>query len=195
MVSTSYEVLGIAGSPRRGGNTDLLLERALAGAAARGARIRFTNLCELRIEPCRHCDGCRETGRCVIEDDMQGVHQDLRAATHIVLATPVFFMGPTAQVKGMIDRCQALWALKYKLGQKPALVPGAPRRGLLLAAGGSRMSKLFEPTLAIVKSWFVVLDFFFAGEVTISGVDGPGAVRDQPTALAAAWTAGQKLVG
>jgi multimeric flavodoxin WrbA len=126
---------------------------------------------------------------------MQAVHRDLRAATHVVLATPVFFMGPTAQVKAMIDRCQALWVLKYKLGRKIALDPAAPRRGLLLAAGGSHMKNLFEPTMAIVKSWLLVLDFFYTGEVTAGGVDGPGAVKDQPTALAAAWTSGQKLLG
>jgi hypothetical protein len=95
----------------------------------------------------------------------------------------------------MVDRCQALWVLKYRLKQKPALEPAAPRRGLLLAAGASRMNKMFEPSIAIVKSWLVTLDFFYTGEVTVGGVDQPGAVRDQPTALAAAWTAGQNLLG
>lgn len=194
MATVPFEVLGIAGSPRRGGNTDLLLERALSGAAARGARARRLNLSDLKIEPCRHCDCCRETGVCVIKDDMQAIHRELRSATHLVLAAPVYFMGPPSQVKAMIDRCQSLWVLKYRLKQKLALDPAAPRRGLLLAAGGSRMKNMFDPSIAIVRSWLVVLDFFYTGEVTQGGVDEPGAVRDQPTALAAAWTAGQRLL-
>ena len=115
------KVLGIAGSPRRGGNTDLLLEQAMVGAKSVGAETETIVLSKLSIEPCRHCDGCLAEGQCVIDDDMQSIYPKLRQADRIILASPMFFMGITAQAKAMIDRCQALWAIKYVLHQPVAM--------------------------------------------------------------------------
>ncbi len=112
-------VLGIAGSPRRGGNTDLLLEEVLKGAAGKGAEVKTITLARLKIAPCQHCDACLETGRCRIQDDMQGVYDELEWADRIVLAAPIHFMGLSAQMKAMIDRCQCLWARKYVLKVPP----------------------------------------------------------------------------
>ncbi|GAJ23061.1 unnamed protein product, partial [marine sediment metagenome] len=64
-------------------------------------------------------DACLEAGRCKIEDDMQMVYRELEDADRIVLASPIQFMGVTAQMKAMIDRCQALWARKYLLKLPP----------------------------------------------------------------------------
>ena len=105
-------VLGIAGSPRRGGNTDLLLAEVLKGAASLEAEVKTIILNDLKITPCQHCDACFEAGRCKYQDDMQMVYQELEQADRIVLASPLHFMGVTAQMKAMIDRCQALWARK-----------------------------------------------------------------------------------
>ena len=60
------KVLGIAGSPRRGGNTDLLLAEVLKGAASKGAEVKIIILSELTIVPCEHCDSCLETGKCLL---------------------------------------------------------------------------------------------------------------------------------
>lgn len=187
-------VLAIAGSPRRGGNTDLLLERAIAGARDAGARIETVTLCELQIAPCRHCDGCLAEGRCVIEDDMQALYPRLREADRLILASPVFFMGIAAQTKAMIDRCQALWAIKYVLKQPVALNPDSQRKGLFLSVGGTGFSKLFEPSLATIKSFFVVLDMKLAGALTYARIDQKGAIRGHPTALEEAYQAGKRLV-
>ncbi|HEY86480.1 MAG TPA: flavodoxin family protein, partial [Dehalococcoidia bacterium] len=99
------KVLGIAGSPRRAGNTDLLLAEVMKGAASRWAEVKTIILSNLEIAPCQHCDACLETGRCKIEDDMQMVYDELEQADRIVLASPIQFMGVTAQAKAMIDRC------------------------------------------------------------------------------------------
>jgi len=112
-------VLGISGSPRRGGNTDLLLEEVLTGAASKGAETKTINLTELKIEPCQHCDACLVKGKCKINDDMQKIYDEFRTADHIVLASPIQFMTVTAHLKAMIDRCQALWACKYVLKIPP----------------------------------------------------------------------------
>lgn len=188
----ALKVLGIAGSPRRGGNTDLLLAEVVKGAASRGAIVKTIVLNDLKITPCQHCDACLVAGKCRIADDMQMVYDELETADRIVLASPIQFMGLTAQMKGMIDRCQALWARKYVLKQPPLSVK--ERKGLFIAVGGMRRDKLFQPALATVKALFHILNITYAGELLFSGVDEKGAIAAHPDALHQAFLAGQKLV-
>ena len=185
-------VLGIAGSPRRGGNTDLLLAEVMKGAASKGARVKTIVLNDLNITPCQHCDACQETGRCRIEDDMQMVYEELEKADRIVLASPIQFMSVTAQMKAMIDRCQALWARKCVLKQPPLSVK--ERKGLFISVGGTKLAKLFEPALATVTALFNTLNITYAGELLFRGVDEKGAITKHPDALKQAFLAGQKLV-
>jgi multimeric flavodoxin WrbA len=186
-------VLGIAGSPRRGGNTDLLLAEVMKGAASKGAEVSTIVLNDLEITPCQHCDACLETGRCKVEDDMQKVYNELERADRIVLASPVHFMGVTAQAKAMIDRCQALWARNYIL-KRPPLGDKRERKGLFISVGGMKLANLFEPALATVKSWFKVLDIAYGGELAFPNVDEKGAIKNHPDALHNAFLAGQRLV-
>ena len=186
-------VLGISGSPRRGGNTDLLLAEVMKGAASKGAEVKTIILNDLEISPCQHCDACFEAGECRIKDDMQMVYDELEKADRIVLASPVQFMGVSAQAKAMIDRCQALWARKYILKQPP-LGDKRPRKGLFVSVGGMKLANLFEPALATVKAWFKVLDIDYGGDLLFPGVDEKGAIKEHPTALKDAFLAGQKLV-
>ena len=188
------KVLGIAGSPRRGGNTDLLLAEVLKGAASRGAEVKTIILNDLKIAPCQHCDACLEAGRCRVGDDMQMVYRGLEEADRIVLASPVHFMGVTAQMKAMIDRCQALWARKYILKLSPLGSEPGKKKGFFISVGGRNLVNLFEPTLATVKVFFKVLDIAYAGELLFPGVDERGAIAKHPDALRRAFLAGQKLV-
>ena len=189
-------VLGIAGSPRRDGNTDLLLAEVLNGAASKGAEVKTLVLCELDIAPCRHCDGCLKTGKCIIDDDMQMVHRQLRDLDCLVLASPVFFMGVAAQTKAMIDRCQALWALKHVLKLPVPTRPGRKRKGLFVSVGGLPYEKerLFSPARATVKAFFAVLDIKYSGELLYPNIDKKGEIGDHPSALRDAYLAGQTLV-
>ena len=187
------KVLGIAGSPRRGGNTDLLLGEVMKGAASRGAKVKTIVLSDLTIAPCEHCDFCLAKGNCKIQDDMQMVYRELEQADRIVLASPIHFMGVTAQTKAMIDRCQALWARKYVL-KIPPLGNKRERKGLFISVGGREVSNLFEPTLVIVKTLFRILDIIYAGELLFPGVDEKGAIAKQPDALRQTFLAGKKLV-
>jgi multimeric flavodoxin WrbA len=186
-------VLGISGSPRRGGNTDLLLAEVMKGAAGKGAEVKTVILNDLEISPCQHCDACFEAGVCKIKDDMHMVYDELEKADRIVLASPVQFMGVSAQTKAMIDRCQALWARKYIL-KRPPLSDERQRKGLFISVGGMTLANLFEPALATVKSWFKVLDIAYEGDLLFPGVDEKGAIKEHPDALKQAFTAGQRLV-
>ena len=186
-------MLGIAGSPRRGGNTDLLLAEVMKGAASRGAEVKTIILNDLEISPCQHCDACLEAGRCKIEDDMQMVYRELEDADRIVLASPIQFMGVTAQMKAMIDRCQALWARKYVL-KLPPLGNRRERKGFFISVGGRKIANVFEPALVMVKTVFRILDITYAGELLFPGIDEKGAIAKHPDALRQAFLAGQKLV-
>jgi multimeric flavodoxin WrbA len=186
-------VLGISGSPRREGNTDLLLAEVMKGAASKGAEVNTIVLNDLEISPCQHCDACFEAGVCRVKDDMHMVYKELEKADRIVLASPLHFRGVSAQAKAMIDRCQALWARKYIL-KKPPLGDERERKGLFVSVGGMKIAKLFEPALATVKAWFSVLNIAYSGNLLFPGVDEKGAIKNSPDALKQAFLAGQKLV-
>lgn len=187
-------VLGIAGSPRHGGNTDKLLAEVMRGAASRGAEIKTLRICQMDIAPCRHCDDCSEAGDCSIDDDMQTVYKELASADRIVLASPLYFMGLTAQLKAMIDRCQALWVKKYVL-KMPPLGDRRQRKGLFVSTGGRRGEGIFQPATATVKAFFTSLDIEYAGELLFAGMDDKEAAADSPDTLKQAYLAGQKLAG
>lgn len=186
-------VLGIAGSPRRGGNTDLLLAELMKGAASRGAEVKTIILNDLKITFCQHCDACLEKGKCKYQDDMQMVYRELEQADRIVLASPIQFMGVTAQMKAMIDRCQALWARKYVLKLAP-LGNRRERKGFFISVAGRKGANVFDGALITIKSLFAILDVTYAGALLFRNMDEKGAIAKHPDALRQAFLIGQELV-
>ena len=192
--SPRLKLLCIAGSPRRGGNTDRLLNEAVAGAAGKGVQVKQVVLADLEIAPCQHCDGCIQMkGRCVMEDDMQSLHEELREFDRFILATPIFFMGVTAQSKTMIDRCQALWVIKYLMKMPVGLNKDVPRKGAFISVGASNYSNLFQGSVATVKSWYKTLDVEYTADLLIPGIEGYNAISSHPTAMKDAFAIGQQL--
>ena len=100
----SPRVLGIMGSPRRGGNTDLLMDAVLEGAGSAGARTEKVYLRDLAIGPCLGCDRCRKTGECAQKDDMRPLLEKMDSSGAWVLGSPVYYWGPSAQLKAFVDR-------------------------------------------------------------------------------------------
>jgi multimeric flavodoxin WrbA len=189
------KLLAMAGSPRRGCNTDRLLNEAIAGAAGQGALVKQVTLADLDIAPCQHCDACVQLGgRCVIEDDMQQIHEDIREYDRFIIASPVFFMGLTAQAKAMIDRCQALWVMKNILNIPVRLKTGSARKGIFISAGGTKYTNLFQGSVTTIKSWYKTLDIDYAGELLLPGIDKCNAVTEYPALLKGAFLLGQQLV-
>lgn len=101
------KVLAISSSPRKGGNSDVLCDEFLKGAAENGHEVQKIRLAEKKIAPCLACYGCTGSHVCVRKDDMAEVLEALKAADVIVLASPVYFYSICAQMKTMIDRCLA----------------------------------------------------------------------------------------
>jgi multimeric flavodoxin WrbA len=193
-IPRKLKLLAIAGSPRRGCNTDRLLNEAVSGAAGRGLLVKQVALADLDISPCQHCDACIQLGgRCVIEDDMQQIHQDIREYDRFIISSPVFFMGLTAQAKAMIDRCQALWVLKNVLNLPLCLKTGPARKGIFISVGGTTYSHLFQGSVATVKSWYKTLDIEYSGELLLPGIDSCNAITGHPAFLKEAFSLGQKL--
>jgi multimeric flavodoxin WrbA len=97
-------ILGISGSPRVGGNTDLILNEALNAAKSCGAEVKLLRLCDYKLEPCIGCMTCFTTGKCAIKDDWQKLYDEVTKADALILASPSYFQGVTAQMKTFIDR-------------------------------------------------------------------------------------------
>ena len=98
------KILGIVCSPRKKGNTEVLVKEVLDSAHKHGAEIEVITICDYAIAPCDGCESCESTGKCKIEDDMQGIYAKLLAYDGIVVGSPVYYWGVTAQAKAMIDR-------------------------------------------------------------------------------------------
>ncbi len=188
------KVLGILGSPREGGNTELLLEEALKGAEAEGAETERIRLTEFEIVPCRECLACYKDGNCILLDDMSKIYPKLLEADIIILASPIFFYGVTAWAKGLIDRCQALWARKYQLKDPSLGIDGKKRKGFFISAGGTKGQKVFDGAILTAKYFFDVLNAGYAGELVIREVDAKGDILKHPETLKEAFEAGKKLV-
>lgn len=102
-------VLILSGSPRKGGNSDILCDAFMRGALETGHAVEKIRVAEKNIGYCRACYACRGTGTCVIRDDMAAVLQKMIDADVIVLASPVYFYSIDAQLKALIDRTVARW--------------------------------------------------------------------------------------
>jgi len=184
------KVLGIMGSPRIKGNTDLLLDEALKGAQSQQAEVEKLVVDKLRIGPCREYYGCLRDGNCVIRDDMDDIYPRLLEADGIIVASPMFFYGLSAQLKALIDRCQALWARKYILKHK---LSASARKGAFIAVGATQGEKLFDGSILTVSYFFKAIGIDYAGELLVRGVDKRGEIKEHPTALSDAFELGKRL--
>jgi multimeric flavodoxin WrbA len=190
----SMKVLGIFGSPRRGGNTELLLEEALKGAEKEGAKVERLYLSDFTITPCKECHGCDNTGNCVIMDDMGKIYPQLLEADIIILASPIFFYGVTAWAKAMIDRSQPLWVRKYLLKDPSSGKEGKKRKGFFISVGATKGPKVFDGAIQTVKYFFDVLNAEYLGELVFRNVEAKGDILKHPEALQQAFEAGRRLV-
>lgn len=186
-----FHVLGLAGSPRRNGNTEVLLDEALRGAVAGGASTEKIVVAQLDIHPCRACNYCAREGECIQKDDMTPIYEKLAAADILLVASPIFYYGVTAQLKSLIDRSQALWNRKYTLGQP--VRPGRRGKGALIAAGATGGQKLFTGAILTVKYFFDPLDVDYTAELTLRHLEERGAVTKEPELLDKAYQLGYEL--
>ena len=188
------KVLGIYGSPRKGGNTDQLLDKTLEGARSAGADTKAVYARNLKMSGCLECGGCDKTGTCVVKDDMESVYPLLEEADVVFLASPIFFYGLTAQAKTLVDRSQALWS-KRMLNKSPderKSYDGG--RGYLIAVGATRGKRIFEGIELEARYFFDALDMSYEGGLLLRSMEKKSDARDHPEALEQAFEFGRKAV-
>lgn len=188
-------VLGLACSPRKHGNTDIMLDSALEGAREAGAvPVEKFYVQEHDINPCRACNACFKTGQCVQKDEMQLLYPKLLSSKAVILAAPIFSMNLAAQAKMVIDRLQCCWAGKFVLKQH-TVEEGLreARRGLWLSAAGSRREDVFDFAVPTVRYFFDMLEIKDWSRVTINNVEDKGDIRNVEGALQECIRAGAAL--
>jgi multimeric flavodoxin WrbA len=173
-----------------------MLDAFLDGAAAAGATIERLYVRELELKGCIACGHCDRKGFCIQKDDMQKVYPVLEQATHVVVASPVYFYGVTGQLKLLVDRSQAVY-MKHELAKKEGreAPAGAAGKGFLIAAGATKGKRLFECTVLSVRYFFDALNMSYAGDLCIRDLEDKGAVARHPTALEDCRKAGMEFVG
>ena len=191
----SHQILAIAGSPRRRGNSETMLDRVLDGAAEAAPDAEVTKLVmnDLNIRPCQHCGFCTRKGYCryAETDDMKIVYRALDRCDRFIIASPIFFANISAQLKVMIDRCQAIWSRKYDLHRSHE---NPDRKALFLCCGGFDRDTFFKCARQVIAAWCVVLDIKLVGERFYQAIDAKGDIQKHPTALDEVFESGKQLM-
>lgn len=156
------KVTGFVGSPRDG-NTKRLTEHALNAAKVAGAETQLIHIGKMNIAPCKACDACKKTGRCIIEDDFQKAEESLASADGVIFGSPVYFGGVSAQMKAFMDRTRTLRRkniLKDTVGG--AIAVGASRNG------GQ------ETTIQQVHNFFFIQEMVVVSDASTAHYGGTG---------------------
>ncbi|MCJ7625739.1 MAG: flavodoxin family protein [Anaerolineaceae bacterium] len=178
-------VLGIVGSPRRGGNTDILVDEVLRGAEGAGAKVEKVYLRDLDIRPCLACDSCRKTGKCVQKDDAPALLEQMEHSDVWVLGTPVYFWGPSAQLKALIDRIYVYGSVQYT-----AFIG---RHAILAIPFGDTYEGTARHTEGMLKDTLDYLKVKHVDTILAPGANDRGEIHNFPDVLAAAHRAGKKV--
>jgi multimeric flavodoxin WrbA len=176
------KVLGIVGSPRRGGNTDTLVEEVLAGAKAAGAQTEKVMLSDLDIRPCKGCWACSKQGECIQEDDFSKFSVKLIEAQTWVIGTPIYWWGPSAQLKAFIDR----WvSLRQQAFTDKTLILAIPM------GGGSE--SYARHTTGMFRDIASYLGIDLREIILATGVSKKGEVRQNKQLMENAYQAGNRI--
>lgn len=187
-------LLALYTSPRRRGNTALLLNALVEGAKDAGLPVVEFHAAFMDIRPCRACDACFRDGKCVQKDEMQEIYPHLVGAGAVALAAPIFSMNICAQAKSLIDRCQRFWSARYVLKIEPVEAAfAAQRRGFFISCCGRNKPETFECTRPTIAYFYHIIQVASWESLTFSGVDRAGDISRREGALDAARALGESL--
>jgi len=188
------KILTILGSPRPGGNSEVLLDAVSKGVELAGGEVETIRLSKRWIQPCLNCGGCDKTGECVLEDDMANIYDSLWTARRIILASPIYFYGVTAQTKAFIDRCQALWSRKRLLREKGEWQDDLGRKGFFVSVAATRGQRVFDGAILTVRYGFDAMGIHYSDAFFVRGIDELGAMNRHPDQLKAAEEFGRQVL-
>lgn len=187
------EIISVYGSPRRKGNTAILMKEAVRGARDAGAAVEEFVLRDLKISPCLEIYACKEQGECAIKDDFQMLRDKILSAKGLIIASPVFFYSVSAHTKIMMDRFQSLWVRKYWIDEMPYDQRVFKRKGLFISVGATQGKMLFDGVVLSMKYFFDTLDMALWRTLTYRGIDLEGEVKNYPEHLKEAYASGKDL--
>ncbi len=147
------KVIAILGSPRKEGNSATLAQEALKGAAAMGAETGIFYANDLSIKGCQACYACKKLGKCVIQDDMTELYDEITSADAIIFSSPIYMWEMTAQLKLVIDRLYAYFNLDHS-----SRLPKNKKVGLIFTQANPDRTK-FQPYMEQVSNLLQFLGF------------------------------------
>jgi multimeric flavodoxin WrbA len=192
---TAFKVCGIVGSPKKGGNTDLLVSQVLEGARSEGAMVEKIYLNDLRIKPCQSCGVDPNPKFCLFDDDMKVIYSALESSDAIVLGSPVYFDTVSAQTKLMIDRSNCLMPYVTKPDGSSGFVRRIEKRkkGVFIAVAGTGQE--FDTILTTVKGFFHWADIELMETILYRHDDSElGSVKNKKRKKNEAIEVGSRLV-
>jgi multimeric flavodoxin WrbA len=194
----AIRVLAIAGSPRRHGNSEQLLDWVISAMMTEPEiSIQKITLSEADINPCRGCNACEKLNRCVMRDGMDQMHDLIIDADCIILASPIYCMSVCAQVKALIDRAQVFRSRKYVLNL-PVVPPErkGKRLGLFISTAGQDWDYVFDAAIPVIKCFFHVIEVRNKdiSYLMINQVDEKDAVLTHPTARSEAARIASEII-
>lgn len=163
-------ILGISGSPRKGGNTEYILDEALKVASERGFTTERLLCSALMVEYCSDCGECAKGKPCPKDDDMVKFNNLLEKADGIIAASPVYFGSITAQLKAVFDRTIPFRRQGFKLKNKA---------GCALTVGGSRNGGQ-EKAIEAIHAWMHIHGMIVVGDDShFGGISTRPAAEDR----------------
>ncbi len=188
------KILGIYGSPRKQGNSEVILDEILRAAVDSGAETKKIYARDLNMSGCQECGGCDKTGKCVVKDDMQQVYPLFEEADVIILSSPIFFYGISAQVKAVVDRAQAMWSRRMLKKPREQWKNHESGRGYLIAVGATKGENLFEGVKYVAKYFYDALDMDYEGGLFYKGLERKDDAKNNPEIMKEAYAFGEKIV-
>jgi multimeric flavodoxin WrbA len=188
-------VLGISGSPHRRGNTETLLDRFLEGAKDAGAIVEKVVLKDLDYHACRGCNACHKNGECIVNDDAIRLFDKVLRADCVAIASPIYTMGITAELKGFIDRGQYLWARKFVL--KTLFFTDdhiKSHKGIFISTAGQNWDHVFDGAFPMITAIFNGTGFEYYDNIIANNMDEYKGIKNHPTAMKEAYNKGGEVV-
>jgi len=183
LTATSKTILGIVGSPRRGANTETLVDSVLAGAVEGGATATKVILSELEIAPCQACNKCQRDGNCIHNDDMDALVDTMKNSDVWVLGTPVYWWGPSAQLKAFIDRW---YGLDQRIFQGKQIILTIPM--------GGRDEHYSRHTVGMFKEICNYLGMTLVDVVVAPGMTGRASAQENTRLLETTREVGSSII-
>lgn len=191
------KVLGIGGSPRKGGNSDILLKRLLKGAAGEGIVTEEIQLRDYQFQPCIGCERCRKDKRCTgLQDGMQLIYPKIREASGLVLISPIYSYNMTTLMKSFVDRLYCFYDFTdERPGYWSSQLADQGRKAIIAVVGEqtSREAGGMDLTLETMRRSIEALGHEVIGELPVLGIFHKGKVREYPQILEQAEAFGRRL--